>query len=254
MGLLKLKRKFPEEMEEDCDSLHKTDDTPFVALILYKNSGRFLCMGSIIDNIHILTAKICFERAESTEILVVVGYKKPWWGECSQIRGVKTILRSESGLAILRMKSPIVFSKDVLPAKLPTSVTKYNNFKDTYPGPFQVIGIFTDRFEVPGEPISLDTFYVMKMDTAAAFPDCEANYSRRNLDSLTTFCTIGNASFCWGGWGGPVLEMKENFMIQIGTVILDNCSATTTGPLLSARLDSHADWIRGVAYHGRQPK
>ncbi|KAK6617885.1 hypothetical protein RUM43_014114 [Polyplax serrata] len=251
-----LEEKFPEPALMLCEYAWKTEEVPFTVIVLLKDSGRLLCMGSIVDSRHVLTAKRCYEKCDAADLLVLAGYYKAYWGRDSQVKKVKRIIRHEFEVTLLRLSSPLTFTDYVQPARFPNSGSKIMKFSDGYSDPFQVVGFFVDRFDVPGDYISKELFYNVKEDSSVTFDDCKTNYTKMNLDEDKMFCILGNATYCWGGWGGPVIKMMETdnpFYLQIGVVVADNCTTDTTGPLLAARTDSYWDWIRGNSFRGHQP-
>lgn len=255
IGSIKVLKKFPDHPDKPCPKLHENEDTPFTAIILYKTSGRLLCMGSIVDSTHILSAKRCYERTDAIDVLALVGYSKAWWGNLAQVIKVKKIVRHEYEVVLLRLKREIRYTDYVKPVRLPTSVTKFNEFAKTYLPPFHVVGFFVDRYDVPGDFIGKEETYAVMEDQDVKYDECAQNYTKLILHKDRLFCVAGNASYCWGGRGAPVLIWKhdqENFL-QVGVVIADNCTVDTTGPLLVARLDHYADWIHGNAFHGHLP-
>lgn len=238
-----------------CDLAFMTEEAPFTAVILFRDSGRLLCMGSIVDEKHILTAKKCYERSDAGDLLVLVGYYKPYWGKWSQVKNVQKIIRHEGEIALLRLRNPIRFTNFVQPSRFPPAQTKRLKFNDVFKGPFHIVGFPVDRYDVPGDYLKKNKLYTVKEDDFVEFTDCQANYTKLILDEAKAFCTIGNASYCWGGLGGPVLSlMDKTNWIQVGIVVADNCTISTTGPLLAARTDVYGDWIRTNSFHGHQPK
>lgn len=112
--------RVPARVEKpvDCAKLHNTEDTPFVAILLNRATGRFLCMGSIIDEKHILTAVRCVQSTNYKTLRILVGYFKAWWGRHSFVHYVDKVIKSEYELVILRLTLPIQFSRTIRPIRL----------------------------------------------------------------------------------------------------------------------------------------
>lgn len=102
----------------NCKKAHATESTPWTAIILHKDSGKVVCLGSIIDNKHILTARKCITNTEPTEFKILLGYYKAYWGRHSQVKMVDKVHKHPHGLVILELTKTITFSKTVKAIKL----------------------------------------------------------------------------------------------------------------------------------------
>ncbi|KAL0267770.1 UNVERIFIED_CONTAM: hypothetical protein PYX00_009945 [Menopon gallinae] len=231
-----------------CEESWHTDATPFVAMILYKHSGRLLCMGSIVDKYHILSVKRCFDRITVETLIIVAGYFRPYWGKNSQVKYVEKIIRHDKELALLRLSRRLLFNEFVKPAILPGPKSrKLTDITRMFPPPYGVIGVPVIRWDAPGDRLPRESHYLLKDEHYTDPEDCKKEYEFIHTDFNRMFCTNGNASFCWGCLGAPTVALVGEELVQIGVVYATNCTKFIT-PIVHVRTDVHDKWIRSNSY------
>lgn len=231
-----------------CEESWHTDATPFVVMILYKSSGRLLCMGSIVDKYHVLSAKRCFERTSIETLIVLAGYFRPYWGKNSQVKYVEKIIRHDKELALLRLTRRLLFNEYVKPTVLPGPKSrKLTDITKMFQPPYGVIGIPVIKWDAPGDRLPKESYYSLKDEPYTEPELCKRDYEFIYTDFDRMFCTNGNGSFCWGCLGGPSVALVGNEFVQIGVVYATNCTKVLN-PIVHVRTDVHDKWIRSNSY------
>lgn len=226
-----------------CSELDKTDDTAFVAMIVTRNPGRLLCMGSIIDEYHVLTAKRCFEKNDASGIMIIAGYQSPYYGKNSQVKFAEKVVKHDQELAVLVLKKPFVFSDTVKSIRLIGTDKITEEFKSAYQEPFKkcgIVGIEIPKYLQQGDYLPKLSSYNMMLEP---FMDVEGNCTDAYTDIMeiekrTMFCTTGKSEFCWTAIGSPSVIMMDKSYVQIGVVVMGMCK--TSKPTAAARVNTKA--------------
>lgn len=229
--------------------MSQTESSPFIAIILTKTSGQFLCLGSILDANSILSAKNCFERVEKDEKLyVLAGYLKPYWGRDSQVKRVDKILKDADDLAILKLAHPLELTKTVKKVTLPPkNVTAILPARDVA-CEVGVYGFPVNKWDEPGSPLPKTITYHLKSAKVVDTAECEKVYKSKapegtDFTSENLSCIKGEAQFCWGSMGAPVMAMHDKGVIQLGVISMAGCDESQDHPMVNARLAPHISWI-----------
>lgn len=250
-----------------CPELDRTEETAFMAVITTKNYGRLLCVGSILDEYHVLTARSCFDKSDAATLTVIAGYQSPYWGKNSQVKyAEKIILHKDKELAIIVLRKPFDFTSTVKPIKIIGPEKMNDEFEESYPPPYAVVG-----FEVPEylEQPALIPRTISYHMIDEKFEKCDEKCHKFQDDKLY-FCTDGKAGFNWGGMGSPTIIPVQKEFVLVGVLFNYKCTVEkeeepaqqpppaqpTEAPELPVhhvhiRADRFYKWIKANSYVGR---
>jgi len=224
-------------------------DWPFQVALL--NNGRQFCGGSLIDDVHILTAAHCVAHMSSWDVArlsvaLQMHTLKPLDSNAIQ-KKVRRLTRHKAfdsrtlynDIAILTMDSPVSFSDAVNPVCLPTlgDTTLFTD-RETV-----VIGWGTLR-EGGGQPTSLQQVTVKVQDNS----ECKRRYGSNApggiIDTMICAAYPGKDS-CQGDSGGPLVhqEAADGKWTQVGIVSWGIGCAQDPYPGVYTRVTSFMKWI-----------
>ena len=230
----------------------------------YPCNGTCTCGGTILNENTILSAAHCFYPLETAEYIqagiTVVRSSK---GQKIDVEGVifhpdydesRGFAEYDNDIAILKLKEPLTFNDDVLPARLPDA-TLNPEFKEEFA---YISGWGTTS---RGGPSSQDLKFV-------TVPILEINKCV-NLNSLYTPSEIttnmicagdlidGGEDSCQGDSGGPMIIQysdSDDTAIIYGVVSWGNGCAKQNGPGMYARVSNYNSWIQTNMNKQYKPK
>lgn len=238
------KHDFAEDAPS-CNDLGKTATTPFVVILLYRTSGRFLGMGSIIDKQTILTAASVVDGIinKPFKLLVLAGRLNAWWGKDSQVQPASEIIQADPGLALVTLKNRLVFNKNVSPIKLTPFSTK--EFQNNYGKDYGVFGIPRTGWDVPGQTLPKSSIYLMKVETAPdALDTCEHTYPDYDFNDTTMTCTWANGTYAWGCLGSPTVGVDKKDELHQIAVVVKTTQSDTENYHFHQKIAPYGNWIR----------
>ncbi|GJQ87426.1 hypothetical protein Trydic_g14568 [Trypoxylus dichotomus] len=205
---------------------------PFMAFL--RSDRKFLCGGTILNNLWILTAAQCTFRKPYYKIEVVVGTTNMRSGGIiNRVAGVyKHPKFNNTGylvndVAMLLLETPLKFSATVAPVILNAAVL--------YVVDVTVLGwgYTTDEGPTSNELRELSTKTISHMDCR----QYRGYEEKLNEDQICTKLQrgkrIGKADF-----GGPLIETKSKMQVGIASL------STYFSPDTFVRISSYIDWIK----------
>lgn len=204
-----------------CKNLMQTSRHPFVVILLYKTSGRFLGLGSIVDKKTVITASevVKLSLSAPSELLILAGYLSPYWGPDSQVKKAEVIY-ALAEIAIITINDEFEFNNNVRPIKLPHD-DHGHDFRAQYGNTAAVFGLQRTAIDSPGQYVLRGSIYSLSYETIPeTINACLTSYRDQDFNSSTMFCTFANGSWSWGCLGSPsVMQDKLDRLFQVGVVI-----------------------------------
>lgn len=238
-----------------CPQMGSTSHTPFIALLLYKTSGKFMGMGSIIDKKSVITAAQVVTKSlnKPYTLLILAGRLNSWWGEGSQVQQATEIFVIDLGLALVSLKHGLTFNKNVSPIKIPEHIVPEAAFKEVYGDNWAVFGVQRSSWDIPGEELPKTSIYLMKVESKPASADeCKFVYPDTDFNKTIMECTFANGSFNWGCLGSPTVAVtKKNRVVQIG-IVVKTTLADTENFHFHLLLQYFHMWIRAHSLIGQK--
>ncbi|XP_065204934.1 proclotting enzyme-like [Planococcus citri] len=218
---------------------------PWMAAIL--TSGRLFCGGSLIDDIHILTAAHCVAQMNPWDVArlrVNLGdYNIKSKGDVQHVeRKVRKVVRHRgfdprtlyNDIALLTLDSPVPFSRNIRPICLPQGRTQYHGRMATVIG----WGSLKEMGPTPGilQEVSIPIW---------TNQECKTKYAGAAPGGIVeTFLCAGKASkdSCSGDSGGPLM-INDGKWQQIGVVSWGIGCGKGQYPGVYTRITSFMSWI-----------
>lgn len=198
----------------------KLGEWPWIVALF--NAGRQFCGGSLIDNVHILTAAHCVVNMNSWDVArltVRLGdHNIKTSSEVRHIeRRVKRVVRHKNfnsrtlynDVALLTLNEPVEFSEQIRPICLPSGPTLFNHQEAT------VIGWGSLRESGP-QPAVLQQVTIKIWSNA----ECKVKYGAAAPGGIVdSFLCAGQAQkdSCSGDSGGPLM-VNDGRWTQVGIV------------------------------------
>ncbi|XP_046452577.1 chymotrypsin-1-like [Daphnia pulex] len=216
---------------------------PFMAGIM--GNGKVYCGGSLLDDIHILTAAHCVHRlssqgvAQLTVIMGAVDLRDP----AMVVKRVHSITRHRgfdatklyNDIALVTMDSPVKFTSNISPVCL------YDDQGINHDGKEAVaIGWGNLRDGGPrAETLQKVTLQIKSQE------DCQKNFGSRAPGGIVDHficATAPRKDSCAGDSGGPLMMNRGNRQCQVGIVSWGiGCATDTYG--VYTRISSFETWI-----------
>jgi secreted trypsin-like serine protease len=224
---------------------------PWMAALLI--DGKQFCGGSLIDNVHIITAAHCTDGAE--KIVAVVGtnsLKNPDSG-----RKVFNITRDGIfqhpdynpntigyDVAILRLPERVEFTDKIRPVCLPNRFYSSDTFRQKL--------VRVSGWGKPGDE-SPSINYQLKNITVAVMSNGHCRHVFRGLVTGNQICTASKTTVspCRGDSGGPLVIRQhapngQPFYMQVGIVSFGGSSCEQGLPVGYSRITAFFDYISQV--------
>ncbi|CAL8072235.1 unnamed protein product [Orchesella dallaii] len=224
---------------------------PWMAALLI--DGKQFCGGSLIDNVHILTAAHCTDGAE--KIVAVVGtnsLKDPEPG-----RKIYNITRDgifqhpnyngnniAFDVAILRLPERVQFTDKIRPICLPNRFYSSDTFRQ------KVVRV--SGWGKPGDE-SPSISYQLKNVTVAVMGNGHCRHVFRGIVTGNNICTASKTTVspCRGDSGGPLVIRQSApdgtpFYMQVGIVSFGGTSCEQALPVGYSRVTAFFDYISTV--------
>jgi len=224
---------------------------PWMAALTNRN--RQFCGGSLIDDIHILTAAHCVEhlsRPDVQHLKVKLGDHNIKDNDSTSIaKRVRRVVRHKGfssktlhyDVAILTLEDPVDFNEYISPICLARGNNQYEYQRVTVSG----WGTLQDRGRQPDD--------LMKVDVEVwRNSDCKSSYGTNAPGGITSHmlcASLPNKDSCSGDSGGPLFKCRDNNdgqCTQVGIVSWGIGCAQKNYPGVYTRITSMREWIDNI--------
>uniref|UniRef100_A0A8D0GFD2 Plasminogen n=1 Tax=Sphenodon punctatus TaxID=8508 RepID=A0A8D0GFD2_SPHPU len=193
--------------------------------LLSSSFGLHFCGGTLIASQWVLTATHCLERSSRpSSYRVYLGLHTERASESSvQIRDVERLVKEPSGadMALLKLSSPVLINKEVIPACLPAANSTVSNGAECY---------VTGWGETKGEG-------------AGTLKGCAQSEGQEGKNQIMDLCH-GFTPYSQGDSGGPlVCEVQGKYVVQGVTSWGLGC-AQPMKPGVYVRVSRFIPWIQ----------
>uniref|UniRef100_A0A6G5A7D1 Putative trypsin-like serine protease n=1 Tax=Rhipicephalus microplus TaxID=6941 RepID=A0A6G5A7D1_RHIMP len=205
-------------------------------------SGQYACGGTIITKRHVLSAAHCFFVNNEYAQKVTVSYGSVDRHSGQKVDASKVLihkhfdnLTASNDIALLEVKYPFQFNKDVAPICLPTTPVKLVN-KDA------VVAGWGSLY-LGGQGVDF-----LRHTTVTFLPDqiCSVIFMGRRYSSVLQCCAHKRGKgACKGDSGGPVmLRSATDRFQQVGIVsyLIGTCGGDFN-PQVYTRINAYIDWL-----------
>lgn len=242
-----------------CSILNNTEATRFIVLIVVSNSGRLLCMGSIIDESHILTARTCFTEVNIGSLLVIANYLSPYFGRNSQVKFIDKVINHPHQLSMVVLERPLEFGLGVGPIQQMTPREFLRFPLEEYGEDYYIAGFLLSKFTTRGESLLKTDLYTIGSEKVLKQFEClkrikkgKNEFYKKVYDRTIMFCSAGESELCWTAVGSPTMMRVDGKYVQVGVVYGASCEANPTKsekenkPELTVhvRVDKFLKWIQ----------
>ncbi|KAI5092631.1 vitamin K-dependent protein C precursor [Silurus meridionalis] len=226
----------------------KRGESPWQALIL-NAKGKFHCGGVLIDDLWVLTAAHCLEGF--SRFGVRLGDYKRFEFEGSEVTlaVVQSVAhpnynsqKADNDIAMLRLASPVTFSKYIVPACLPSKdladrVLHLNGTMTV------VTGWGTDKQGTNPHSSDLKHINVPLVEHS----ECRRHMSNNLTENVLCAGSIGSIKdACSGDSGGPMMTLYRNTWFLIGLVSWGEGCGHTDKLGIYTKVSNYFDWIDSV--------
>ena len=237
---------------------------PWQVHVHFKRSGRsYSCGGTIINEDTILSAAHCYYPLETADYIKAgITKRGSSKGQAIEVNAViihpfydefnnGEVAKHDNDIAILKLKKPLTFNADVLPARLPDS-TLNPELKRTSA---TVSGWGTITSRAPGAPVGPSSedlkFVSVPILEISDCTNLNELYSPTNITSNMIcagdlMCNLKCKDSCQGDSGGPMVipySNSDDTAIVYGIVSWGNGCALENGPGMYARVSNYNSWI-----------
>ncbi|GAB1860575.1 Trypsin-1 [Camponotus japonicus] len=207
------------------------------------------CGGSILNEYYVLTAAHCVTFV--TELKVFAGKHHISKNEDTQqkVEVERIIIHPKYtgnlapyDIALLKLKTPLIFNKRVSAVTLPQQ-NEIRTGNAVLSGWGSVSKIFDLQL-----PEVLQKATVLLLDNQSCLKKFSNNIERKPNLYDTQICTAFNRiSICFGDSGGPLVQLENNTYVQIGIVSWGVYPCGVKGiPSVYTRVASYVDWINDI--------
>lgn len=217
----------PHEFQ-DCKSIRKNNNSPFVVIFLFVTSGNYLGLGTVVNSNTVLTAEKIFSPPFSNyeNILVLGGTTCPHWSANTQVRKIDHVLLHEYRVALVKLIDEWKFDPYLRPAVLGDKTTTRHT--PIYGKETAIFGIHLNKTYTFGQPLPKKSVYHSAVCEAvhSNWAKCRKLYSKETpgFNKLMYFCIHPNDSYCHGTLGSPVAGVNAKGEIHaVGVVVDTNC-------------------------------
>ncbi|XP_072744228.1 transmembrane protease serine 9-like [Anoplolepis gracilipes] len=209
------------------------------------------CGGSILNEHYILTAGHCVLKLGKLKVLAGKHHVSRDEDTQQEVAVERAIVHKQYpggvapyDIAILKLKTPLVFNERVSPVTLP----QQNEIRT---GNAVLSGWgSTSKNLLPKLPDVLQKVTVPLLDNQSClkkFPDNNIGKKPELYDSQICTDSVGEASACSGDSGGPLVQIENNTPVQVGIVSwgVYPCGVKRV-PSVYTRVASYVDWINNI--------
>ncbi|XP_030631805.1 vitamin K-dependent protein C [Chanos chanos] len=226
----------------------KKGESPWQALVL-NASGRFHCGGVLIDKNWVLTAAHCLET--SVHFGVRLGDYERFKMEGTEVtlRVTRAIPHPkynpstvDNDIALLELESPVPFSKDILPACLPSqSLAERVLHRE---GTLTVVtGWGKDNVTARHYSSALNFIEIPLVSTS----ECEKHMANNLTNNVLCGGILGQMKdACEGDSGGPMMTLFHDTWFLIGLVSWGEGCGNTNKLGIYTKVSNYMDWIDSV--------
>jgi len=201
------------------------------------------CGGTLISNKHVLTAAHCTVNTQASNIRVLLGEHKTDDNSFNRV-DVESIYNHASynsnnmryDYAILTLKEPVTFTREVSPACLPSDVSK------TYAGQLATVSGWGTLKSQGSQPTVL-----MEVDVTVTTNEVCKNVYGSGISGVNICAMDAGKDSCQGDSGGPLFIQENGRYTVIGVVSYGYGCATPDVPGVYARVTAVKDWITSYA-------
>ncbi|XP_026802085.3 vitamin K-dependent protein C-like isoform X1 [Pangasianodon hypophthalmus] len=226
----------------------KRGESPWQALILNSN-GKFQCSGVLIDEVWVLTAAHCLEKF--SRFSVRLGDYKRFKFEESEVTlpVVKIVphpkynsLTVDNDIALLRLSSPVTFSRYIVPACLPSQdlAERVLHLNGTT---MVVTGWGMDKEGTAPYSSDLKHISVPLVEQS----ECARHMVTNLTENMLCAGSIGSIKdACDGDSGGPMMTLYRNTWFLIGLVSAGEGCGHTDKLGIYTKVSNYLEWINSV--------
>lgn len=238
---------------------------PWVVGIILKDAESYMCSGSIINDMYVITAAHClfeqtrpFDPLQPSDVKVAIGDHDQYSTDDDITDVTKDvdvdeiiipenydILGVEYDIALLKLSEPLSFeNKAVRPVCLPCNANNmYTGMTATAAG-----WGMTDEYN------TLQPALLMEVNVTILEPDCRNITINNNVITEEMICAgedEGGKDACGGDSGGPLTVIMDGRYILVGLTSFGEGCARRDKPGVYTRITSFLDFLEENASDGR---
>ncbi|XP_055903581.1 serine proteinase stubble [Eupeodes corollae] len=224
------------------------NEWPWVVVLF--NKGKQFCGGSMIDNVHVLTAAHCVARMTSWDVAGLTAHLgdhniRTSFEVQHVERRIKRLVRHKgfefstlhNDVAILTLDKPVTFTREIRPICLP-----YGSFRKSYTGQVATVAGWGSLRENGPQPSVLQKVSIPIWSNL----DCARKYGRAApggiIDSMLCAGQAARDS-CSGDSGGPLMINEGGTWTQVGIVSWGIGCGKGQYPGVYTRVSAFLPWI-----------
>ncbi|XP_055850614.1 serine protease 44 [Episyrphus balteatus] len=224
------------------------NEWPWVVVLF--NKGKQFCGGSIIDNVHVLTAAHCVARMTSWDVAGLTAHLgdhniRTSFEVQHVERRIKRLVRHKgfefstlhNDVAILTLDKPVSFTREIRPICLP-----YGSFRKSFTGQVATVAGWGSLRENGPQPSVLQKVSIPIWSNI----DCARKYGRAAPGGIIeSMLCAGQAArdSCSGDSGGPLMINEGGTWTQVGIVSWGIGCGKGQYPGVYTRVSAFLPWI-----------